>query len=135
LAALVIGAAGPVPNAAPASPDNETTALQPFTDTHIGITPNSMGTTTNTGTPAQSAAREYQPGSRQPPPNVREPLAPAPILPPLPSGVAVPRRPNQIVPGHSLTGSFAGMAGAVNATKAMPLEPYRAILAPSEQVK
>jgi len=112
-------AAAPVPS----SPDNETTALQPPNEALMGILPNSIGTTTDTGTPAQSAAQEYQPGSRVPPPNVLAPLGPVPVQPepPGPPAGTAPR-------GHSLSGNVAGMAGAVDASAPIPLNPYVAIL-------
>lgn len=126
---LVYVAAGPPPPAAlPSSPDNATTALEPHTITHLGITPNSLGTTTNTGTPAQGSALERPPGSRQNPPNVREPLGPGPPpSPPLAAGPA--RSPNEISQqGHTMSGNFSGMGGAPDATVAEPLNPYTPIL-------
>ena len=112
-------AAGPVPS----SPDNETTALQPPNEALMGILPNSIGTTTDTGTPAQSAAPEYQPGSRVPPPNVLAPLGPVPVQP-APLGPPVSMVPR----GHSLSGNAGDMAGAVDASASIPLNPYVAIL-------
>jgi hypothetical protein len=49
---LALGVAGAA-TAAPSSPDNATTALQQRTITLLGITPNSIGITTNAGAPAQ----------------------------------------------------------------------------------
>lgn len=107
---------------------NETTALRPPNEALLGVTDNSMGTTTNTGTPALSAQWEYQPGSREPPPNVLAPLRPAPVTQRLPAP-AVPRvTASTVPPGHSLTGNLGGMAGAVDAAASIPLDPYIAIL-------
>ncbi len=131
--AVCLGGAGPVTNASPTSPDRATTALQRNTVTHLGITPNSMGTTTQTGTPAQSAAREYPPGKRGRPPNVLQPLGPVPPIERLPVTERLMRPPARAPAGHTRSGNFSGMAGAVNSTASMPMNPYVPILGHPKQ--
>lgn len=122
---LALGAAGPTAPV-PASPDNETTALENDTIAHLGITSNSMGTTTDTGTPAQSYAREREPGTNLPP-NVLLPLGPEPPPERLPlvAPAAAAFGPG---PGHTLSGDFRGMSGAGNDTQSLPMDPYVGIL-------
>ena len=122
---LALGGAAP----APSSPDNETTALEPANEALLGVTANSIGTTTNTGTPAQSVVPEYQPGSPLPPPNVLQPLGPVPAPEQQPAaGPRPPSTASEVPPGHGLAGSFAAMTGAVDASASIPMNPYVAIL-------
>lgn len=126
---FALSAAAPPPAAVPDAPNQETTALDPHTITHLGITPNSMGTITKTGTPAQGTAFERQPGSKQNPPNVREPLGPGPqASTPTPQAGAA-RSPHDISQqGHTMSGNFSGMGGAPDAMATEPLNPYTPIL-------
>jgi hypothetical protein len=119
-------AAAQVPALTPTSPDNETTALENDTIAHLGITANSMGTTTHTGTPAQSYAREREPGTKVPP-NVLRPLGPEPPREELPLVAPAPAAVGP-GPGHTLSGDFRGMGGAVNDTQSVPMDPYVGIL-------
>ena len=121
LGLMLAAAAPPPPAAVPSSPDNETTALAPRTDTHLGMTPNSLGTVTNTGTSAQRSGSGAKPAMVPENPAASRAKAGA-------RGAQHTRSPDISQFGHTMSGNFAGMGGAPDASATMPLNPYVPVL-------